>query len=104
MGLWNNPPYYISAYGIAVKHGYTGSEEKWLADLKYPVGAIYISTDDTSPALLFGGTWVPIEGKLLMTSGSLIPAGSTAAVNLSYNSDPTAFQNLLCVYAWKRTK
>lgn len=26
--------YYISAYGIAVKHGYTGSEEDWIASLK----------------------------------------------------------------------
>lgn len=26
--------YYLSAYGIAVRHGYTGSEDEWLADLK----------------------------------------------------------------------
>ena len=26
--------YYYSAYGIAVKHGYTGTEEEWLASLK----------------------------------------------------------------------
>ena len=26
--------YYISAYGIAVKHGYEGTEEEWLASLK----------------------------------------------------------------------
>lgn len=26
--------YYISAYGLAVKNGYTGTEEKWLASLK----------------------------------------------------------------------
>lgn len=24
-----NPPYYLSAYGIAVKHGYVGTEEQW---------------------------------------------------------------------------
>lgn len=34
MGLWNNPPYYITAYGIAVKHGFVGSEKKWLDSLK----------------------------------------------------------------------
>ena len=26
--------YYISAYGIAVKHGYVGTEEEWIASLK----------------------------------------------------------------------
>ena len=31
---WENPPYYLTAYGLAVKHGYTGTEEEWLASLK----------------------------------------------------------------------
>lgn len=39
MGLCDNPPYYISAYGIAVKHGFTGTEEEWLASLRSPVPA-----------------------------------------------------------------
>ena len=26
--------YYITAYGIAVKHGFVGTEEEWLATLK----------------------------------------------------------------------
>ena len=26
--------YYITAYGIAVKHGFIGTEEEWLASLK----------------------------------------------------------------------
>ena len=34
MGLWNNPPYYLTAYGLAVKHGFVGSETKWLQSLK----------------------------------------------------------------------
>ena len=32
--LWNNPPYYLTAYGLAVKHGFTGTEEQWLKTLK----------------------------------------------------------------------
>lgn len=34
MGLYENPPYYLTAYGLAVKHGYTGTEEEWLASLQ----------------------------------------------------------------------
>ncbi len=28
------PPYYISAYGLACKHGFRGTEEQWLESLK----------------------------------------------------------------------
>lgn len=31
----------------------------------YPVGYIYMSTESTSPATLFGGTWVQISGYFL---------------------------------------
>ena len=42
-----------------------------LIDLFYPVGSIYISTQSTSPATLFGrGTWVAIEGRFLIGVGS----------------------------------
>ena len=102
MGLWNNPPYYISAYGLAVKHGYTGSEEKWLADLRYPVGAIYLSVESTSPALLLGGTWVEIEDQILLTAGNNYTAGSDKKITVS--SGTAADHNGLVVYAWKRTK
>lgn len=34
MGLYSNPPYYLTAYGLAVKHGFTGTEEEWLASLQ----------------------------------------------------------------------
>ena len=41
--------YYITAYGIAVKHGFTGTEEEWLASLKgdggEPVVIRYSETD-----------------------------------------------------------
>ena len=102
LALWNNPPYYISAYGIAVKHGYRGTEEQWLADLKYRVGAIYLSTEDTSPALLFGGTWVRIEDKVLVTAGETYKVGDSVTVSMNPESGDMA--NALVVYAWKRTK
>lgn len=99
MGLWTNPPYYMTAYGLAVKHGYRGTEEQWLADLKYPVGAIYLSTESTSPAVLFGGTWVEIEDKALVTAGETYTAGNTVAITLG-----TGTATALVVHAWKRTK
>lgn len=43
----------------------------------YPVGSIYISVDETSPADLFGGTWEQIEGRFLLAAGSAYAAGST---------------------------
>ncbi len=97
-----NPPYFLTAYGIAVKHGYRGTEEQWLADMKYPVGAIYLSVDDTSPALLFGGTWVPIEDKVLVTAGETYTAGETVSVTAASGS--ADLLTALVVYAWKRTK
>ena len=36
----------------------------------YPVGAVYISVNSTSPASLFGGTWEQIHGRFLLASGS----------------------------------
>lgn len=34
MGMYDHPPYYLSAYAIAVKHGFVGTETQWLASLK----------------------------------------------------------------------
>lgn len=37
----------------------------------HPVGSIYESTDPTSPAVLFGGTWEVMEaGRVLVSSGT----------------------------------
>ena len=43
----------------------------------YPVGAVYISANSTSPASLFGGTWESISGRFLLAAGSTYSAGST---------------------------
>lgn len=102
-----------SAYEIAVENGFSGTEEEWLESLKgdkgdkgdtgatgatppltsvYPVGAIYISTNPTSPASLFGGSWATIENRFLLAQGSLYPAGSTggsANVTLTVENMPS---------------
>lgn len=33
MSYFVNPPYYLTAYGLAVKHGFQGSEQEWLDSL-----------------------------------------------------------------------
>ena len=48
-----------------------------ICDTIYPIGAIYMSTNSTSPATLFGGTWQRIEGRFLLGAGGGYSAGST---------------------------
>ena len=48
-----------------------------LFDLIYPVGAVYISMNNTSPATLFGGSWTKVEGKFLLGTSSAYPTGSS---------------------------
>lgn len=38
----------------------------------YPVGSIYMSTENTSPASMFGGTWEQILGKFLLSSDDVL--------------------------------
>lgn len=111
----------LSAYEIAVKNGYEGTEQQWIdhfgldlsgylkttdvvdnltstatsyplsakqgkvlkdgldgvLDLVYPVGSIYMSVNSTSPATLFGGTWVQIKDTFLLSAGDTYTAGNT---------------------------
>ena len=43
----------------------------------YPVGSIYMTTMNTSPATIFGGTWQQIEDKFLLCAGTSHAAGTT---------------------------
>lgn len=43
----------------------------------YPVGAIYLSYVDTSPASIFGGSWTQIQNRFLVGVGSSYAAGAT---------------------------
>lgn len=42
----------------------------------YPVGSIYMSVNDTSPAALFGGTWEQLKDRFLLGAGSTYALGS----------------------------
>lgn len=43
----------------------------------YPVGSIYMSVNETSPALLFGGNWLQIEDRFLLGAGKSYSPGKT---------------------------
>ena len=67
----------------------------------YPVGSIYQSTDPTSPAALFGGSWEEIASeRVLMGASSTHAAGTTAKAGLpnlkgsSSGVASTAYPNL----------
>lgn len=47
-----------------------------IADLIYPVGAVYLSASATDPATLFGGTWERIQDRFLLCAGTTYAAGS----------------------------
>ena len=46
-------------------------------DAVYPVGSIYMNVSSTSPATLFGGTWVQIKDTFLLAAGNTYAAGET---------------------------
>ncbi len=57
----------------------------------YPVGSIYISVIETSPAAIFGGTWEQIPDRFLLGAGGSYALGNTggeAEVTLTLNQTP----------------
>lgn len=64
-----------------------------VAQLVYPVGAIYMSTVATNPSTLFGfGTWERIQDTFLLAAGTTYTGGSTggeAAVTLTTKQIPS---------------
>ena len=43
----------------------------------YPVGSVLITTTNTNPGTIIGGTWTAIEGKFLLAQSNSHPAGET---------------------------
>jgi len=48
---------------------------KRILNLVYPVGSIYISSNSTSPAVLFGGSWTQIKDTFLIACGNVYGNG-----------------------------
>ena len=63
-----------------------------LVNLIYPIGSIYMSTNNVSPATFLGGDWEQIKDRLLLCSGDSYIAGSVGGeetVVLSMNNMPS---------------
>ena len=59
----------------------------------YPVGAYYISSSPTSPATLFGGTWVQVKDRMILAVGDTYKSagltGGSATTKLVVNNIPS---------------
>lgn len=55
---------------------YVESSLTSLLQIVYPIGAIYLSVNDISPASLFGGIWEQIEDTFLLAAGNTYAAGT----------------------------
>lgn len=47
-----------------------------MLDILYPVGSVYISAAETSPASMFGGTWEQLHDRFLVAAGNSYDNGS----------------------------
>lgn len=67
-----------TATGTDTVRAVTPAALRALLSAMFPVGHIYMSTVNTSPATLFGfGTWTAIQGRFLVAENAARPAGTT---------------------------
>ena len=69
----------------------------------YPVGAVYISVNSTSPASLFGGTWEQLKDRFLLGAGDSYTAGSTggeATHTLTVDEIPSHGHGIYAKMTW----
>lgn len=95
IGFLNNSIYDIVCYGVLDRtvetdwenvkdkpstfppssHNHVSSEVTDLINTIYPVGSIYMNINPVSPDLIFGGEWVRIKDKFLLSAGDNYNAG-----------------------------
>ena len=64
----------------------------------YPVGSIYMSTTNTSPASMFGGTWEQIKDKFLLSAGDTYSAGISGGNAIHSHTLDNGYAKI--VYGW----
>lgn len=83
--------------------------KKLLSDILYPIGSIYMSTNNTNPSTLFGGTWEQISGRFLYatttskttggaSSVSYTPSGSIGSHTLTVDEIPSHTHDIARAY------
>ena len=80
-----------------VNFDFSATMKQAMLDMFYPVGSIYMSMKDTSPATLFGGTWEQIKNKFIYCAennpgaegGSESHIHSTGNCTLNVNQIPS---------------
>ena len=79
IGPQGEPGIGCSVNGEPTALDFTSDPQSQIDVLKklYAVGCIYMSTNSTSPASLFGGTWERIKDRFLLGAGDSYGAGST---------------------------
>ena len=82
--------------GVVTVHGTLGGSTGL-----FPIGYIYISTDTTSPAELFGGSWTRLSGYFLYATGSdsKVDTVVSGGVVTAGGTNSAAYIN---VAAWER--
>ena len=69
-----------------------------LRSLIYPIGSLYLSVVATSPAVLFGGTWVQISDSFLLAAGSTYGAGTSGGV-AAHNHTSAAHNHAIAAHS-----
>lgn len=76
--------------------GASGKSDRKIIDMIYPVGSVYISVSNVSPATLFGGSWEQLKDRFMLGAGDTYTAGATggeATVTLNTNQIPSHRHN-----------
>lgn len=96
------------SFGVYPEAGKLKSAWPISAPNYYPVGAIYMSEDPTSPAVLFGGTWSAIAaGRFLVAAGTGYDPGSTGgseSIQLGLSAGYAKIGYLVANYIHLKTK
>ena len=94
--------------GVKIGNGINVAEDGTISidisvDTVFPVGSIYLSKNNTSPAELFGGTWVKIAAnRAIMGASSTHAAGSTVEAGLPNITGEVALNYATNIYVHKK--